>query len=131
MFLTVIEWLAPVAGGLLIGLLYATRKTVDPSQLIMLDVEDFRLNMRKGQLIDIRSEADFLQKHISGARNFPKKSIVSNLSKLRADQAVFIVGYPPKAATYSLAKKLYKKGLHPIYILKHGLDDWKYPLKEE
>lgn len=131
LFLAFIDWAVPIAGGLLIGLLIASRKPVDLSQIVTLDVEEFRLNMRKGQLIDIRPKEVYEKSHISGARNFPKKSVLGELHRLRADQAVFIVGISENGIARKLAKKLYKKGIHPIYILKNGLNDWTYPLKEQ
>ena len=46
--------------------------------------------MRKGQLIDIRKEEQHKDGKILGSRNFPKREILHNLFKLRADQAVFL-----------------------------------------
>lgn len=131
MFLAIIDWAVPIAAGLLIGLLVASRKTVDTSQIVYLDVEEFRRNMRRGQLIDIRKEEDYKNLHVSGARSFPKRSVFGSLNKLRKDQSVYIIGYPSKSSAYGVAKKLYKKGFMPVYILKNGLNDWTYPLKEE
>ncbi|MGD9909946.1 MAG: rhodanese-like domain-containing protein [Candidatus Izemoplasmatales bacterium] len=131
MFLAFLDWAVPVAAGLLIGILFATRKNVDTSQIIVLDIEEFRHNMRKGQLIDIRSNEAYAKSHISGAKNFPKKSVFGELSKLRADMAIFIVAESDKGLANSVARKLYKKGFKPIYILQKGLSSWNYPLKEE
>lgn len=131
MFLAFLDWAVPVVAGLLIGIIFATRKNVDTSQIIVLDVEEFRHNMRKGQLIDIRSNESYTLSHISGAKHFPKKSVFGELSKLRADMAIFIVSESDKGQANSVARKLYKKGFKPIYILKNGLKDWTYPLKEE
>lgn len=131
MFLAVWDWLLPISVGLFAGLLISTRKKVDLTQLVTLDAEEFRLNMRKGQLIDIRKEDDFKKTKVNGSRNFPKRSIFSSLHKMRKDQAVFIIysvhGTNPK----SVAKKMIKKGFRPIYVLKGGIENWPFNLKEE
>ena len=131
LFLAIMDWVIPIAAGLLIGLVFAMRKNIDVTQIVVLDTEEFRLTMRKGQLIDLRKEEDYHKKHVSGAKNFPKRSIFQNLSKLRADQAIFLISYSHKGSVYSISKKLLKKGFHRVYILKDGLKNWNYPLKEE
>jgi len=127
---TLLEWIIPIGAGLLLGLLFASRKNVDPTQLIDLTAEDFSANMRKGQLIDIRPEEEFKKTHINGSKNFPKKTVMANLHKLRADQAVFIVG-PSRFQMRKIAKKLFKKGFRPIYMLSDGLENYPYPLKQD
>ncbi len=120
--------LALVIGGGL-GLLIAKRKKFDFSKIIYLKSEEFRLNMRRGQLIDIRSEENFTKEKINGARNFPKNSVLSKLNVMRTDQPIFIYDeYNTKRVT-NLARKLIKKGYQPIYILADGLHDWPYPKK--
>lgn len=131
MFLAITDWLLPIGFGLLLGMLIATRKNVDHSQLIYLEEEDFAKNMRKGQLIDIRKDAPFAEGHISGSRHFPDRSVFQNLHKLRTDQAVFLVGTGKRNPDYGIAVKLFKKGYHPIYILKGGMENWSLPTKKE
>lgn len=125
------DWLIPISIGLFAGLLISTRKKVDLTQLILLDPEEFRLNMRKGQLIDIRKETDYKNRKINGSRNFAKRSVFGQLHRLRKDQAIFIIGYQTSIQTKSIAKKLIKKGFRPIYILKGGIESWPYNLREE
>jgi len=131
MFLAITDYLLPIGIGLIFGLLIATRKNVDLTQLIKLDAEEFRQNMRKGQLIDIQAEAAFKQKHINGARSFPKRSVLGQLHKLRNDQSIYLVGKFGGSSERGVAKKLLKKGYRPIYILKGGMENWQFPYKEE
>lgn len=129
LMLSVFEWLFPISIGLLVGVLFATRKNHDYSQLIVLSAEEFRQNMRKGQLIDVRTKEEFEQKKINGSRNFPKRSLSQDLYKLRRDQSVFIVSNQI-GQMRQVGKKLIKKGYKPVYLLKDGLDAWPYSFKE-
>jgi len=124
------EWVLPIGLGLIIGLLVASRKSHDYSQLIYLEAEEFRQNMRKGQLLDLRKELEYASKKINGSRNFPKRTIFAQLNKIRKDQAVFIYDNTSSSLLRSVGKKLIKKGYHPIYLLKGGLESWTFNLKE-
>jgi rhodanese-related sulfurtransferase len=126
----IIDWIIPIVLGLAIGLFFASRKQYDYSKIITLKKEEFAQSMRKGQLIDIRSESDYKQKKISGSKNFPKRSIFASLQILRKDQAIFIVDQHLSPISRSVAKKLVRKGFGPIYLLDGGLDQWTYSLKE-
>ncbi len=133
MFLAIqdaLNWIIPIALGLFIGYLIATRKKASGDDIVMLEAEDFRANMRKGQLIDIRSKEDYKVKKINGSRNFPKKAITQDLFKIRADQAVFLYGNLDSGQIKSVANKLVKKGFKPIYILKGGLPNWPFTTKK-
>jgi rhodanese-related sulfurtransferase len=126
----VLNWVLPITLGLLVGYMIATRgKGKNKDALVYLNSEDFRQNMRKGQLIDIRPEEDFMRGRINGSRNFPKRQILSNLFKLRADQPVFLYAEKTNGAIKSVANKLAKKGFNPIYILKEGFEEWPFTKK--
>jgi len=132
MFLDVWTWIWPISIGLLLGLVLSQRKKVDMSKLQYLSSEEFRLNMRKGQLIDIRKESEFQHIKINGARNFEKRTVFSSLHKLRHDQAIFIVASDKRSMhAKQIAKKLMRKGFMPIYILKGGIENWPYNFKEQ
>ncbi len=132
MFLaSVWEWVLPIGIGLLVGVLISTRKKYDYSKIIELTPEEFRLNMRKGQLLDIRNEESYKAKKINGSRNFPKRSAFQSLHKFRKDQAIFLYDESNSYLTKAVAKKFIKKGFRPIYLLKGGLDAWPFNLKEE
>jgi len=132
MFLASIwQWVLPIGVGLLVGVLISSRKKYDYSQIVELGAEEFRLNMRKGQLIDIRKEEEFKVKKINGSRNFPGRSVFQSLHRLRNDQPVFLYDNTGSHQTKSVARKLIKKGYKPIYLLTGGLEGWPYPLKEE
>ena len=126
----VLKWVVIIGVGLTFGwLIGSIGKNNNKDKVIKLDPEEFRANMRKGQLIDIRSEEDYKTNKINGSRNFPKKTISHSLSKLRADQAVFLYGNAKSLKVKSVAKKLVKKGFMPVYILNNGFENWPYTKK--
>ncbi len=132
MFLTMsdtMNWLLPIGLGLLLGYYIATRKKADPDNIIIMEPEEFRNNMRKGQLFDIRKEEEFKKSKINGSRNFPKRSLLGSLYKIRNDQAVFLYSDIDRGAVRKVANKLSKKGYKPIYILKGGFNQWPYTKK--
>lgn len=132
MFLdTVWTWILPIGLGLLLGILISLRKNHDYSQIILLKPEEFRLNMRKGQLIDIRSHEAYSSKRINGSRNFEKMSLFGSLHKIRKDQPVFLYDETNGLHIRRVSRKLIKKGFHPIYVLETGIENYPFPLKEE
>ncbi|MDD3126420.1 MAG: rhodanese-like domain-containing protein [Candidatus Izemoplasmatales bacterium] len=124
------SWILPIALGLGLGIVLATRKNHDYTKIIVLNAEDFRLNMRKGQLIDIRSEAEFAIKRINGSRNFPKKTIYQNIFRLRVDQPIFLYDKTQSKMLKAVSRKLVRKGFHPVYVLAGGLEKWQFSVKE-
>lgn len=130
MFLAINDWLWPILLGTSLGLVLAfLRNRKSSGQIIYLDSEEFRKNMRRGQLIDIRKENDYKEEKINGSRNYPKKTVFQNLYLLRADQPIFLYGETDKGPVSSVGKKLKRKGYQPVYVLKGGLKDWPFPKK--
>ena len=132
MFLdSVWTWVLPIGLGLLLGVLISLRKNHDFTQIILLKPEEFRLNMRKGQLIDIRSSEAFAQKRINGSRNFEKMSLFGSLHKIRKDQPIFLYDEANSIHLKRVSRKLIKKGYHPVYVLETGIEKYPFPLKED
>lgn len=133
MFLAItntMSWIIAIVLGIVLGLLIASNKSKEyDKNIIYLIPEEFRLNMRKGQLLDIRKDEAYNAGHINGSRNFPKRSSFQNLHLLRIDQAVFLYGQTDRGTIRSVAKKFVRKGYKPIYVLKGGLKGWEFPLK--
>ncbi len=127
---SITTWLIPIALGIILGLLIASRKNNDYTKIIYLEPEEFRLNMRKGQLLDIRKDDEFKKGRINGSRNFPKRSAFQNLHLLRNDQAIFLYADKDHGMIKSVAKKFIKKGYSPVYILKGGFENWEFTVKK-
>ncbi len=129
--MSALTWVMVIGAGLLIGWFIATKRNSDTGdQVIFLKAEEFRANMRKGQLIDIRKDDQYKTGKILGSRNFPKKEILRNLFKLRSDQAVFLYSNSDTGTVKAVAKKLVKKGFKPVYILVGGMEQWPFIVKK-
>lgn len=124
------DWILPIVLGLLLGILLSTRKKHDYTQIQTLPADQFAQNMRKGQLIDARSEEQFKAGHILGSRHYPKQSVFDHLAKMRRDQPIYLIVDAKAVFASALARKLIRKGFRPVYLLEGGLEKWPYPLRE-
>jgi rhodanese-related sulfurtransferase len=89
----------------------------------VIEEPEFRENMRKAQVIDVRDKADFDAGHITGARNIPVVNLREYPNMLRKDQPVFL--YDKKRSMSGRAALILKKqGYNDISILKSGYDSW-------
>lgn len=123
---TFLQYFIPIVLGLAIGWWLSTRKERKLSALKVeaLDLETFKKNMRKGQLIDIRNQKDFESDHIKGARNYRPNYLKSKRqTQVRKDQALFIVGNKD-VLSKRVGKQLTKKGYTHVYYLKGGFNTY-------
>lgn len=118
------DYLIPVILGLVIGVLLMMYRNNDYTTIKVINKKDFINNMRKGQLIDLRSPDEFANDKIKGARNYRSRQIAVEKSKLRRDQSVFLYCSNGKKS-YRTAKKMTKKGFITIYVLAHGFNSIK------
>ncbi len=89
---------------------------------------EFRQNLRKVQLIDVREKEDFKYAHINGARNMPLSQFNFLYTSLRKDQPIYLCDKNGTVAPRA-ALTLKKNGYTNVYMLKNGLQDWKENLK--
>ena len=130
MFFAINEWVFRVVLGISLGLLIAFSKNKkNQGGLLFLEPEEFRKNMRRGQLIDIRPEDEYNKEKINGSRNYPKKSVFQNLYLIRADQPIFLYHDKDAGLVKKVGKKLMRKGYNPVYVLKGGFENWPFPKK--
>lgn len=129
--ITVWQILIPVGLGLLLGVLLSGSKKNDYSKIVRLNPEEFRQNMRKGQLLDVRPAEAFALRRINGSRNFPKMSVFQDLSKIRTDLPVFVYDDGDSLVVRRLTRKLIRKGFVRVYVLTGGLSKYPFPLREE
>jgi rhodanese-related sulfurtransferase len=113
-----------VVAGLGIGWLLVRNKNVDFSKMHVINVEDFKNNMRKGQLVDIRKNVVYEQEHIKGARNFKPSTLTTKYSKLRKDQSVYLYCQNGRKSK-RVARKMIRKDFGDIFILDGGYDNYK------
>jgi rhodanese-related sulfurtransferase len=113
--------LLAVAAGLGLGWLLMRSNSVDYTKIHIINPTDFKNNMRKGQLVDLRKADAYEQDRIKGARNYRPKQITSKYTKLRTDQSVYLYCQNGKRSK-KVAKKLAKLPFPDIYILDGGFD---------
>lgn len=89
---------------------------------------EFRENLRKVQLIDVREKEDFKYAHINGARNMPLSQFNFLYTSLRKDQPIYLCDKNGTMAPRA-ALTLKKNGYTNVFMLKNGLQDWKENLK--
>lgn len=86
--------------------------------------EEFERTMRKAQIIDVREQKDFKQKHITGARNIPITTIKFQYKELRKDMPVYLYS-DSKSVTLRAARYLHKQGYNDIKWLRDGFEHWE------
>ena len=91
---------------------------------------EFRKNLRKVQLIDIREKEDFNFAHINGARNMPLSQFNFRYTSLRKDQPIYLCDKNGTAAPRA-ALTLKKHGYKNVFMLKGGLQSWEENLKKK
>lgn len=94
-----------------------------------LSPEEFRAQMKSGQLIDVRDRDSFQAKHIMGARNFPLNTLKDSMSGLRKDRSIFVYDQRKDRAGL-VVRQLHKAGFRNLYILKGGFDQWDGKVKK-
>jgi len=112
--------------GLGLGLWLSNRRMAR-NNAVALNEEEFTASMRKGQLIDLRSSAEYEKGHINGARNLPAPTIMKNHGKLRKDLPVYM--YDAKGKNTTLVNFLVSKGITEIYYLQGGLENFSGSLR--
>ncbi len=117
-------------GGILIYGIYMLYRFIERKRSAkVLTSDEFRVNMRKVQIIDVRESAEFEAGHILGARNIPFTQFKERYLEIRKDQPVYL--YDQRTSLSGRAAGILKKNGHTeIYILKGGYDDWDGKIKK-
>ncbi len=115
--------LLAVFTGIFLGWIITRNKDVDYSRIHFILTDDFRKNMRKGQLIDIQKKELYEQNHIKGARNFKPNQLTSKYPKIRKDLPVYLYCENGKKSK-KVAKKMIRKNYKEIYILEGGYKNY-------
>lgn len=104
--------------------LYRRRKAAEA-----LENSEFKKNLRKKQLIDVREKDEFDAGHILGARSMPFFEIKQRHIELRKDQPIYLYEDGTYAA-YRAAIELKKQGFEDLYVLKGGYENWDGRIKK-
>lgn len=95
----------------------------------IIEEEEFKAGMKKGQLIDLREKDEFRAGHILGARNMAYTTFKEVMPSLRKDQPIYLYDQR-RSLSVRAAYKLKKAGYEHIYILKGGFQDWTGKVKK-
>ncbi len=96
---------------------------------VALENEEFKKDLRKKQLIDVREKDEFNAGHILGARNIPFYELKQRHIELRKDTPIYLYEDGNYAA-YRAALELRKHGFEELYILKDGYEHWDGRIKK-
>lgn len=121
---TQILWLGLIIWGIWELVQYFRRKNAATA----LEAEEFRKDLRRVQLIDVRDKDEFDAGHILGARNMPFYEIKQRHVELRKDQPIYLYE-DGKYAAYRAAIQLKKHGFEDLYVLKEGYKNWDGRIK--
>jgi len=93
-----------------------------------LDSEEFKEDIRKAQVIDVREKDEFDAGHILGARNIPFYEMKQRYVELRKDQPIYLYE-EGKYSAYRAAIELKKHGFEDLYVLQDGYENWEGRIK--
>lgn len=114
------RWIFPALVGLGLGYWLVKIKEVKHDRIHLLAKEDFSANMRKGQLIDIRSQKAISKGKIKGARQFRGQYLKNkSQTKIRRDLPLYLYCQNGQKSR-KLARRLSVKGYREINVLKGG-----------
>lgn len=85
--------------------------------------DEFKQDIRRAQVIDVRERDEFNRKHILGARSLPYSQLKQRMNELRKDQPVYLYE-DNKMLSLRAALKLKENGFEDLYYLKDGFSNW-------
>lgn len=101
---------------------------IDSKYFQKFSVEDFRKELKKKNavLLDVRTSAEFLSEHISGAKNIDvfDENFAMSVVDLNKSNMICICCNNGRRSSIA-ADYLRKKGFLMVCILKGGLENWK------
>lgn len=121
---TQLLWLALIVWGIWELVQYFRRKNAATA----LENEEFKKDLRRVQLIDVRDRDEYDAGHILGARSIPFYEIKQRYVELRKDQPIYLYE-DGKYAAYRAAIQLKKQGFEDLYVLKDGYKNWDGRIK--
>lgn len=117
------------AGLIIYGIYWLYRFLEGRRAAKILTAEEFRKDMRKVQVVDVREAPEFEAGHILGARNIAFTQFKERYRELRKDQPVYL--YDQRNIVSGRAAAILKKnGYKEIYTLKGGYDSWDGKIKK-
>ena len=123
-------WMIILIVAVVIILLFLLNGYRNMRNVTSLPEEEFKKNLRKVQLIDLREKEKYEYGHIMGARNIPMMNFSMKMNSLRKDQPIYLYDQNGRLPIRA-AKMLRKKGYTDIYMLKNGISKWTGKIKSK
>ncbi|WP_161878853.1 rhodanese-like domain-containing protein [Alkalibacterium sp. MB6] len=123
---TILLWVFIITWGVWELIQYFRRKNAATA----LENDEFRQNMRRAQIVDVRGKDDYNVGHILGARNIPYMQLKQRMGELRNDLPVYLYE-DKKTLSYRAALILKKNGFEQLYVLKGGYSEWDGKIKKK
>jgi rhodanese-related sulfurtransferase len=122
-----LEWIIAIVVGILVYFIL-TKVIFKPRYLKTLTEDEFKENLRKVQLIDVREPQEYENGHILGARNIPLSQLKMRLIELRKDKPVYL--YCASSVRSTRAAALLKRhGYTSLSHLQGGFKKWTGKVK--
>ena len=119
-------------GGLIIYGIYWLYRFIETKRAAeLLTSDEFRKDMRKVQIVDVRERPEFEAGHVLGARNIAFTQFKERYPEIRKDQPVYL--YDQRTSLSGRAAAILKKNgydKNKIFILKGGYDNWDGKIKK-
>lgn len=130
--MTPIMWLNLVLALIIlaIALNWAYFQIMGRRSATIISEDEFKVGMKKAQVIDVREKNEFDSGHILGARNIPFTVLTNSFSAFRKDQPIYLYD-TRKSLSIRAANKLRKEGFTNVYILKEGYEGWSGKTKKK
>lgn len=123
---TIILWVFIIGWGIWELIQYFRRKNAANT----IENDEFRQNMRKAQIVDVRGKDEYEAGHILGARNIPYMNLKQRHVELRKDQPIYLYD-EKKTLSYRAALQLKKQGFEDLHVLKGGYSEWDGKIKRK
>ncbi|WP_411844331.1 rhodanese-like domain-containing protein [Salinicoccus sp. HZC-1] len=124
------NWMIILLAAVIVILLLVLNGYRNMRNVKALPEEEFKKDLRRVQLIDLREKEKFEYGHIMGARNIPMMNFSMKMSSLRKDQPIYLYDHNGRLSIRA-AKMLKKKGYKDIYMLKNGISKWTGKIKSK
>lgn len=123
-------WLIIILVSVVVILLLVLNGYLNMRNVKSLSEEEFKKDLRKVQLIDLREKEKYEHGHIMGARNIPMMNFSMKMQSLRKDTPIYLYDQTGRLSIRA-AKMLKKKGYTDVYMLKNGISKWTGKIKSK
>lgn len=86
------------------------------------------IDEQKVEVVDVRTEEEFNQGHIPGAKLIPLDQLDNHIDELEKEQSYLIVCRSGNRSTQA-SEQLVDNGFTHIYNLKNGMSGWTYDVE--